>query len=76
MAISLQENLTPQEDVAAQGASQADGARAAENPLRWLAILLIVWCASGIYEGTHLKRGWVPWDAGAYAQSAERVLDG
>lgn len=76
MATSLQENLAPHEDATAQHSSQTGGVRAAENPLRWLAILLIVWCASGIYEGTHLKRGWVPWDAGAYAQSAERVLDG
>jgi len=46
------------------------------RPVRWLAVLLMVWCASGVYEWAHLKRGWVPWDAGAYAQSAERVLGG
>lgn len=42
---------------------------------RWL-ILLFVLCFSGVYEGRHLKRGWVPWDAGAYAESADRVLHG
>jgi hypothetical protein len=74
MATSLQENLTPREDFIGAGAEQSGVAR--RNPARWLIILLVVWCASGIYEGAHLKRGWVPWDAGAYAQSAERVLEG
>jgi hypothetical protein len=75
MATSLQDNVTPQEDFAPQPGMRSSGSRR-DNPLRWLAILLVVWCASAIYEGTHLKRGWVPWDAGAYAQSAGRVLDG
>lgn len=44
--------------------------------LRWFAILLVVWAFSAVYEGTHLKRGFVPWDAGAYAESAVRVLHG
>ncbi len=44
--------------------------------LRWFAVLLVVWAFSAIYEGTHLKRGFVPWDAGAYAESAARVLHG
>lgn len=44
--------------------------------LRWFAVLVIVWTISGIYEGTHLKRGFVPWDAGAYAESAVRVMHG
>jgi hypothetical protein len=43
---------------------------------RWFVILLLVWLVSGIYEASHLKRGWVPWDAGAYAESAVRVLHG
>lgn len=47
-----------------------------QNVLRWWLILLLVWCFSGIYQGRHLKRGWVPWDAGAYAESADRVLHG
>jgi len=41
----------------------------------WLA-LLIVWAISIGYMATHLNRGWVPRDEGAFAQSAERVLHG
>lgn len=41
----------------------------------WL-ILLLVWSASALYLATHLLRGWVPHDEGAFAQSAERVLEG
>jgi hypothetical protein len=46
------------------------------RPRRWFAILIFVWALSGAYEVLHLKRGWVPWDAGAYAQSADRLLHG
>ena len=74
MATSLQDNVMLLEDTSARAGSPQEPSR--RNPVRWLAILLVVWCACGIYEGTRLKRGWVPWDAGAYAQSAERVLDG
>ena len=73
MATSLQQNVTPLEETSAPASLHEMPRR---NPVRWLAILLAVWCASGIYEGAHLKRGWVPWDAGAYAQSAARVLAG
>jgi Dolichyl-phosphate-mannose-protein mannosyltransferase len=41
----------------------------------WL-VLSMVWVASAIYVGACLKRGWVPWDAGTLAQSAERALRG
>jgi len=41
----------------------------------WI-LLLIVWFVSGIYAGGHLKRGWVPHDEGAFAESADRVLHG
>src|SRR5690242_1372797 len=44
--------------------------------LRWWIILILVWCIGGGYAGTHLKRGWVPHDEGAFAQSADRVLRG
>lgn len=46
------------------------------SSFRWLTVLILVWALAGCYEATHLKRGWVPWDAGAYAQSADRVLHG
>ena len=42
---------------------------------RWL-VLAVVWALSAAYMGTHLKRGWVPHDEGAFAESAERVLNG
>jgi len=41
----------------------------------WL-ILLIVWAASALYMASHLLRGWVPHDEGAFAESADRVLEG
>jgi hypothetical protein len=68
---TLQEQIAPAASLTANG-----GAPARRELLRWLAILLCIWSLSGIYEGTHLKRGWVPWDAGAYSQSADRVLHG
>ena len=43
---------------------------------RWWILLLSVCIAGGIYEGMHLKRGWVPHDEGAFADSAERILRG
>ena len=39
-------------------------------------ILLVVWVASAAYVGVHLDRGWIPWDEGTLAHSAERVLQG
>jgi hypothetical protein len=43
---------------------------------RWWAILLAVLFLGGWYAGSHLMRGWIPADEGAYADSAERVLHG
>ncbi len=43
---------------------------------RWWFFLLIIWCIAGSYTAAHLKRGWVPHDEGAFAQSADRVLHG
>jgi len=43
---------------------------------RWWILLLVVWCLGGAYAGVYLKRGWVPHDEGAFAQSADRVLHG
>ena len=42
---------------------------------RWL-VFLVVWAVSVAYMASHLNRGWVPHDEGAFAQSAERVLNG
>ena len=41
----------------------------------WLA-LGAAWTLSAALGAHYLKRGWVPWDAGALGQSAERVLHG
>ncbi|MGB0036972.1 MAG: hypothetical protein WBP79_15995, partial [Candidatus Acidiferrales bacterium] len=35
-----------------------------------------VWLLSAAYMGCYLKRGWVPHDEGAFAQSAQRILNG
>src|SRR5260370_17702645 len=43
---------------------------------RWWTLLLIIWCLGAAYAGVYLKRGWVPHDEGAFAQSADRVLHG
>ena len=39
-------------------------------------MLLIVWVLTVAYAAFELKRGWIPHDDGAFAQSAERVLNG
>jgi hypothetical protein len=43
---------------------------------RFWPMLLIVWGFSVAYMAMDLKRGWVAHDEGAFAQSAERVLNG
>ncbi|HEV2386403.1 MAG TPA: glycosyltransferase family 39 protein [Candidatus Acidoferrales bacterium] len=40
------------------------------------AVLAVVWVACAVYAGAGLNRDWVSHDAGALAQSAERVLLG
>lgn len=46
------------------------------RPIRWSVFLFVVWCLGVSYSGSLLKRGWVPHDEGAFAQSADRVLHG
>src|SRR5580704_4891067 len=48
----------------------------ANNRLRWWSILLVVSLLGGWCIGSNLMRGWVPADEGAYAQSADRILQG
>jgi hypothetical protein len=43
---------------------------------RWWMLLLVIWCLGAAYAGVYLKRGWIPHDDGAFAQSADRVLHG
>jgi hypothetical protein len=49
---------------------------ASPSRLRSWIILLCVWLIVGIYAGSYLKRGWIPHDEGAFAQSADRILQG
>jgi len=44
--------------------------------IRNVVLFLLVWGACGSYMATHLRRGWIPHDEGALAQSAERVMNG
>ncbi len=55
-------------------ASSSAGMRVSR--LRPLFILICVWVISAGYAGANLRRGWVPHDEGAFAQSADRVLHG
>lgn len=41
----------------------------------WLT-LTVVWLAGMIYLAVYLRRGWVPFDAGMLAETADRVLHG
>lgn len=38
--------------------------------------LVATWLAGAAFLAWHLNQGWVPYDDGAFAQSAQRVLDG
>ncbi|MSO96111.1 MAG: hypothetical protein EXQ81_10030, partial [Thermoleophilia bacterium] len=42
----------------------------------WTLLLVVAWVASTAFVAWHLNQGWVPHDDGAFAQSAQRVLDG
>lgn len=46
-----------------------------ETQYGWL-VLAVVWLASAVYLGVHLRVGWVPADPGMLAQMASRVLRG
>jgi len=63
---------------AAEGGERAAGV---EQASRFAArherpVLITTWALSALYVGACLKRGWVPSDAGTFAQTAERVLHG
>lgn len=48
----------------------------APREVDWRLVLLGVLIVGGTYVWGHLGRGWMPYDDGALAQSAERVIDG
>src|ERR1700674_286969 len=74
----IQEVLLRDEAGSLQSASRSSlsGPRTALCGPRWWILLLVIWCLGGTYAGVYLKRGWVPHDEGAFAQSADRVLHG
>jgi hypothetical protein len=80
MSVTAEEARDLQQQRASPGASARGEAYVSQNSaranLRWWVILLIVWSIAGIYAGSHLMRGWVPHDEGAFSESAERVLSG
>ena len=74
MSVTTQINSLPAEPIA-RSAQVASGMRRSGRK-RWWLVLALVWSLGGMYGGQHLKRGWVPHDEGAFAQSADRVLRG
>lgn len=74
MVLTAQNNSITAEPVA--GSAPAEDGIRSSGRARWWLILVLVWSLGGIYGGTHLMRGWVPHDEGAFAQSADRVLHG
>lgn len=62
----------PVEPAPATRAPREPGGLAARDRV----VLPLVWAASGALMLAYLRRGWVPHDEGALAQSAERVLRG
>jgi len=48
----------------------------AQPSLRGRFLFALVFALSALYMAHELKRGWVPWDEGTLAESAERVLHG
>ncbi len=53
-----------------------DAAEPRRREIAWQLVLLAVLLISYAYVWWHLDRGWVPYDDGALAQSADRVLQG
>jgi hypothetical protein len=63
-------------DPDASNEKQRAGPRTAWDSKRYWLILTIVWALSLVYTASYLNRGWIPYDEGGFAQSAERVLHG
>lgn len=55
--------------------TNANSVTASERHREWVVAMLI-WTASVSYAALYLRHGWVPHDAGALGQSAQRVLEG
>jgi len=79
MSFTAEEGSLPQQAAASGPFTKPEGAgayRSSHDRLRWWAVLLITWLIGGVYAGSYLRRGWVPHDEGAFAQSADRVMHG
>src|SRR5450759_3184987 len=50
--------------------------QSAKASSRGRLLFVLVFLLSALYMAHELKRGWVPWDEGTMAESAERVLHG
>ncbi len=79
MSFTAEKGRLPQQATASGPSTKPEGAGthwSSHVRLRWWAILLVTWLIGSVYAGSYLKRGWVPHDEGAFAQSADRVLHG
>jgi len=79
MSLAADRRILPQLDTNSEATKKSESAGTrvpSHRPLHWWVVLLITWLIAGVYAGAHLKRGWVPHDEGAFAQSADRVLHG
>jgi hypothetical protein len=79
MSFAAEKGSLPQQATASGESARPQSAgahRSSRDRLRWWVVLLITWLIAGVYAGSYLKRGWVPHDEGAFAQSADRVLHG
>jgi len=79
MSFTAEKGGLPQQAADSGPSTRTEGAVAywsSHQRLRWWVVLLITWLIGGVYAGSYLRRGWVPHDEGAFAQSADRVLHG
>jgi len=79
MSFTAEKGSLPQPATASGPSTKPESAGAhwpSHDRPRWWVVLLITWLIGGVYAGSYLKRGWVPHDEGAFAQSADRVLHG
>ncbi|MEO6525374.1 MAG: hypothetical protein ABIP93_01985 [Gemmatimonadaceae bacterium] len=73
MSLSTAPDIHEADDVAIASLPREVSIR---RPIDAGLVLLAVLLVSAFYVAWHLNRGWMPYDEGALAQSAERVLQG
>ena len=72
MSLSAAPEIREADEVAVASPSVAPITRSIDASVVVLTVLVV----SALYVAWHLNRGWMPYDEGALAQSAERVLQG